>query len=158
MRRAPNSRVGLTLVETLVTLTVVGVLLLLGSVSVRGSTRAADSRSVALMLQAELKAARSLARSEQRPISVRFPSNGGASSHSSWIYLEAGQVNPAIVRRTALSGPDSPVCVFVGHGGLDGGGVNGIDRPASHDFSFSDWDLSNNSDPALVTWEAVWGY
>ncbi len=143
---------GFSLVELMSVMVVAGLLLAVGAVSLRGSTVSAGSRAAAMMVRAELIAARDLAKAEQRPVAVRIPSGGGTLAHSSWLYWQVGATAPAITRRLSVSEDNSPVSVFAGYWNLDASVASGnsIDAPTGVSFPFDLWDDRSSPDPTIL--------
>ena len=81
---------GLTLIEIIVTLSLMSLIFSLGFVYMRGGVASADSHSLALVVASQLRLARQSAMATQEPVAVIFPNNGGATPLCQSLYVATG--------------------------------------------------------------------
>lgn len=106
--------VGLTLVEMLLTLTLISLTVSAAFLSFRSSISRADVRSLAGELAQELKSARQLARATQEPVALVLPTDGRVTPVTTGFYLMQGP-EQARVTRTRRFGQEYQGQIFLGN-------------------------------------------
>jgi prepilin-type N-terminal cleavage/methylation domain-containing protein len=120
-------RRGFSLIEILAVLAVLGIILAISSLSLRGSSQRAEPRAVAQLLASELEAVHRRAVSEHTTIALALPSSSGVcQSLSRWDGTSQGHFS-----KGRYLGKEFPgVSVFVGSWGLSSGSFS-TDRVAT---------------------------
>ncbi|MBN9415408.1 hypothetical protein ABS71_09215 [bacterium SCN 62-11] len=107
-------RRGFTIVEMMVSLTLMALLLGVVAVNFHGPRGRADSKGAAVVLASALRQARQQALSEGRTVAVAFASENGARAHSSGFYQLVGETKPQLASRTSFTREYGGVSVFCG--------------------------------------------
>lgn len=113
-------RRGFTLLELCVAVVLTSILLGFTFLSLRQPIAKAGCRVVAEQTGEFLRRARNRAQTENTPVAVVFPTNGGASPFSQSIAERAGEVNPVIKRIKDFSGDNPGTVICVGTYGSGG--------------------------------------
>lgn len=107
-------RSGFTLVETLMTLSIMALMLAVVGVNLRAPRERADAKAAAEVLLSSLRQARQLAISEGRTVALAIPTSNGSLQHGGGFYRLVGETRPQVVQKVDFSGEYSGVGVFGG--------------------------------------------
>ncbi len=109
-----KTRRGFTIVEMMVSLTLMALLLGVVAVNFHAPRGRADSKGAAVVLASALRQARQQAVSQGRTVAVAFASENGARAHSAGFYQLVGETKPQVVTRTSFTSEYGGVGVFCG--------------------------------------------
>ncbi|MEW6278400.1 MAG: prepilin-type N-terminal cleavage/methylation domain-containing protein [Candidatus Eremiobacterota bacterium] len=146
-------RKGVSLVELLVVLALLGLLLGLGVLGLRQSRGRATARGLAESVAQEFVAARMRAQATGTPVAVAFPSQGGAKAHSQALYVVEGATGPRVTRVASYAGDFPKSVLFNGFWTLTSG-ANSVAVPSSairsESFDVAAWGPPTPRDPCFV--------
>lgn len=112
--RGVRRRRGLTIVEMMVSLTLMALLLGVVAVNFHAPRGRADSKGAAVVLASALRQARQQALAEGRTVALAFASDNGVVGHSSGFYQLVGETKPQVATRTSFVTEYGGVGVFCG--------------------------------------------
>ena len=107
-------RRGFTIVETMVSLTLMALLLGVVAVNFRAPRGRADSKGASVVLASALRQARQQALSQGRTVAVAFATDNGLRAHSSGFYQLVGETKPQVATRTSFTTEYGGVGIFCG--------------------------------------------
>lgn len=108
------NRRGFTIVEMMVSLTLMALLLGVVAVNFHAPRGRADSKGAAVVLASALRQARQQAVSQGRTVAVAFASDNGTRAHSSGFYQLVGETRPQVATRTSFTTEYGGVGIFCG--------------------------------------------
>ncbi len=139
---------GFSLLELMVVAALIMGLAAIGLMMSGGQKASASTRSAAVSLAEELRAARKRAISQGMPVAVAFPTQNGAMALAEGYYILEGDMNPRI-RRVARVTSDGSVGFFTGTWATSEA-VSQAMPAGGTTFSFDAWSAPNPTDGLLV--------
>lgn len=107
-------RRGFSIVEMMVSLTLMSLLLGVVAVNFHAPRARADSKGAAVVLASALRQARQQAVSQGRTVALAFATDNGALAHSSGFYQLVGETKPQVAIRTSFTSEYGGVSIFCG--------------------------------------------
>lgn len=145
-------RKGFSLLEILLSLSILGVLVGAALTSLKPARAKAGSRALAQNLAGILESARGRARHKNVPVGVGLSSSGGTTPATRGVYLLEGEIKPKIFQVRDLT--DRGGVIFSGIWNWDGSPTStagGQERGTPGErFFLSDWQAPYSSDPLIV--------
>jgi WD40 repeat protein/type II secretory pathway pseudopilin PulG len=147
-----------TLLEALITTTLLVLVIAVGVPNMRQAEIRAESKAVATMLAEELRLARQKAMAKQIPVGIAFPSNGGTNPTAKSFYILEGATSPGITRTVDYSRTYPSAGTFIGYWDLEDGSETKVSHKPptgsnSDDFDVSAWnppDPAQRNDPVFI--------
>lgn len=149
MRQTFNKSRGLSLVEMLVTMLLLGIMLALSFGFSRSSKAGSDTRAGAMQVADLLRSLRQRALSTGHPVAAALPSNNGALSVTTSLQVLQGETNPKLLNVTRYTANTGNIQLFLG---TYAGPTWSSTRPQGilgQGPNFATWNQHGPSDPVL---------